>query len=105
MAMYALSILFMLVGVSLAGLVIFSELRVRAIYAVALVLGGMLGVVAVKAARRQQRLTTVSTTPVEQPPQASTHAEAATQTVAPQSQSAPTPAPAPRNGSPIGHHA
>jgi UDP-GlcNAc:undecaprenyl-phosphate GlcNAc-1-phosphate transferase len=55
-AMYALSAMFMAIGVALAGLVIFSELRVRVIYAVALVLAGMLGVVAVKAARRQQRL-------------------------------------------------
>lgn len=55
-AMYALSMLFMVIGVGLAGLVIFTELRVRAVYAVALVLGGMLGVVAVKSARRQQRL-------------------------------------------------
>jgi UDP-GlcNAc:undecaprenyl-phosphate GlcNAc-1-phosphate transferase len=55
-AMYALSMMFMVIGVSLAGLVIFSELRVRVIYAVAVVLAGMLGVVAVKAARRQQRL-------------------------------------------------
>lgn len=54
--MYALSALFMLLGVTLAGLVIFTDLRVRAVYAVALVLGGMLGVVAVKAARRQQWL-------------------------------------------------
>jgi UDP-GlcNAc:undecaprenyl-phosphate GlcNAc-1-phosphate transferase len=55
-AMYALSLTFMFVGVALAGLVTFTDLRVRVIYAVARVLGGMLGVVAVKAARRQQRL-------------------------------------------------
>jgi UDP-GlcNAc:undecaprenyl-phosphate GlcNAc-1-phosphate transferase len=54
--MYGLSTMFMVIGVSLAGLVIFTELRVRVVYTVALVLAGMLGVVAVKAARRQQRL-------------------------------------------------
>ncbi len=59
-AMYALSMMFMIIGVALAGLVIFSELRVRVIYAVAVVLAGMLGVVAVKAARRQQRLTALA---------------------------------------------
>jgi hypothetical protein len=41
--------------------VIFTDLRVRAMYAVALVLGGMLGVVAVKSARRQQRLVAQNT--------------------------------------------
>lgn len=56
LSMYALSALFMALGVTLAGLVIFTDLRVRAMYAAALVFGGMLGVVAVKAARRQQRL-------------------------------------------------
>ena len=112
MAMYALSILFMLVGVSLAGLVIFSELRVRAVYAVALVLGGMLGVVAVKAARRQQRLAAAPSgatmlAPAEQAVQASSHSESAPNGAAPSQPTTATPAAAagPRNGSPVGRHA
>ena len=124
MAMYALSILFMVVGVSLAGLVIFTELRVRAVYAVALVLGGMLGVVAVKAARRQQRLAAATVSPsaatttktADQSVSTDSHANAADD-VAPSTSSAPampssSSAPAvsasassPRNGAPIGRHA
>jgi hypothetical protein len=42
-------------GVSLAALVIKTELRVRAIYAITFVLFGVVGAIAVKAARRRQR--------------------------------------------------
>lgn len=94
-AMYALSILFMVLGVSLAGLVIFTELRVRAVYAVALVLGGMLGVVAVKAARRQQRV--------------ALQAKAATPVMAAADQPSPSPAkpaqPQPGEAAAVGSHA
>jgi len=54
--LYAIGFMFAVVGVTLAALVIKTELRVRAIYAIATVLFGMVGVVAVKAARRQQLL-------------------------------------------------
>lgn len=54
--LYAMSFMFAVVGVTLAALVIKTHLRVRAIYAIALVLFGFVGVLAVKAARRQQRL-------------------------------------------------
>ena len=54
--MYAIGFMFTAVGVGLAGLVIFTELRVARSTRSRIVLGGMLGVVAVKAARRQQRL-------------------------------------------------
>ena len=53
--MYAMSAVFAIVGVTLAALVIKTHLRVRAIYAIALVLFSFVGVVAVKAARRAQR--------------------------------------------------
>jgi len=117
MAMYALSILFMVVGVSLAGLVIFTELRVRAVYAVALVLGGMLGVVAVKAARRQQRLaastaSTSSTATAKTTDRAvsddDAHAKSADEDAAHSASPAPAmsaSASSPRNGAPIGRHA
>ncbi len=55
-ALYGISGLFALVGVLLAALVMFTELRVRAIYAVALVLFGFIGVIAVKAARRRHEV-------------------------------------------------
>ncbi len=54
-AMYGLSFVFGLLGVTLAALVILTHLRVRAIYAIALVIFGIVGAVAVKAARRKQR--------------------------------------------------
>lgn len=53
--MYAMSAVFAIIGVALAALVIKTHLRVRAIYAIALVLFSFVGVVAVKAARRAQR--------------------------------------------------
>lgn len=53
-AMYGISLLFAIIGVSLAALVITSELRVRFIYVIAIVLFGFIGVIAVKAARRKQ---------------------------------------------------
>jgi UDP-GlcNAc:undecaprenyl-phosphate GlcNAc-1-phosphate transferase len=54
-ALYCLSFMFAVIGVTLAALVIKTELRLRAIYAVALMLFTFVGVIAVKAARRQQR--------------------------------------------------
>ncbi len=117
MAMYALSILFMVVGVSLAGLVIFTELRVRAVYAVALVLGGMLGVVAVKSARRQQRLaatTAPASTAATEATEKSESADADAHTADDGAARPPSPAQvvsasatagSPRNGAPVGRHA
>ena len=54
--LYAMSFMFAVVGVTLAALVMLTTLRVRAIYAIALVLFSFVGVIAVKAARRQQYL-------------------------------------------------
>lgn len=74
LSLYALSFMFAALGVTLAALVIKTELRVRAIYAIAMVVFGMVGVVAVKAARRHQRAVeaaaprTLPTQPA-QPPQ------------------------------------
>lgn len=56
LALYGLSFLFAVAGVTLAALVIYTPLRVRAVYAITLVLFGFVGAIAVKAARRQQRL-------------------------------------------------
>ncbi len=53
-AMYGIGIAFAAVGVTLAALVLRTDLRVRVIYAIALVLFGFIGLIAVKAARRQQ---------------------------------------------------
>ena len=52
--LYAMTFMFALIGVTLAALVIRTDLRVRAIYAIALVLFSFVGVIAVKAARRAQ---------------------------------------------------
>jgi UDP-GlcNAc:undecaprenyl-phosphate/decaprenyl-phosphate GlcNAc-1-phosphate transferase len=52
--LYGLSFLFAVLGVTLAALVIKTEVRVRVIYAIAFVLFSFTGVVAVKAARRHQ---------------------------------------------------
>lgn len=53
-ALYGIGVLFAALGVALAALVMRTELRVRIIYAIALVLFSFIGVIAVKAARRQQ---------------------------------------------------
>lgn len=55
-AVYAVSLAFAGLGVSLAALVMRTQLRVRVIYAVALVLFGFIGAIAVKTARRQRHL-------------------------------------------------
>jgi UDP-GlcNAc:undecaprenyl-phosphate/decaprenyl-phosphate GlcNAc-1-phosphate transferase len=52
--LYGISAVFAAVGVILAALVMYTELRVRMIYVIALVLFGCIAVVAVKAARREQ---------------------------------------------------
>ncbi|MBT8484126.1 MAG: undecaprenyl/decaprenyl-phosphate alpha-N-acetylglucosaminyl 1-phosphate transferase [Phycisphaerales bacterium] len=52
-ALYGISALFAVVGVTLVALVL-TQLRVRVVYAIALVLFSFIGVTAVKAARRQQ---------------------------------------------------
>ena len=52
--LYGVTIAFAVVGVGLAGVVMFTSLRVRFVYAVALALFGMIGALAVKAARRAQ---------------------------------------------------
>jgi UDP-GlcNAc:undecaprenyl-phosphate GlcNAc-1-phosphate transferase len=53
-ALYGVSALFALVGVVIAYLVVTRELRVAAIYAIAIVLFGFIGVIAFKAARQQE---------------------------------------------------
>lgn len=53
--LYAMSAIFAFVGVTLAALVLKTELRVRVVYAIAIVLFSFVGVIAVKAARRHQR--------------------------------------------------
>lgn len=53
-AMYGIGITFAVVGVTLAALVLRTDLRVRVIYTMAMVLFGFIGLIAVKAARRQQ---------------------------------------------------
>lgn len=65
LALYGISAIFAAVGVSLAALVITSELRVRAIYVITLVLFSFIAVIAVKAARRQQLLMQVQ--PIHEP--------------------------------------
>jgi UDP-GlcNAc:undecaprenyl-phosphate GlcNAc-1-phosphate transferase len=53
-AIYGISFAFAAVGVTLAALVMLTQLRVRVVYVVALVLFSFVGVIAIKAARRQQ---------------------------------------------------
>jgi UDP-GlcNAc:undecaprenyl-phosphate GlcNAc-1-phosphate transferase len=53
-AIYGIGFAFAVVGVTLAALVVLTDLRVRVVYAAALVLFGFIGVIAVKAARRKQ---------------------------------------------------
>ena len=55
-AMYGIGFAFAIVGVILAALVLRTDLRVRVVYAIALVLFGFIGLFAVKAARRQHHL-------------------------------------------------
>ncbi len=52
--LYGISVLFAVIGVTMAWLIMRTELRVRVMYAIALVLFSFIGVTAVKAARRQQ---------------------------------------------------
>lgn len=59
-ALYGISFVFAAVGVTLAALVMFTELRIRALYAIAFVLFSSIGVIAVKEARRQQYRIAVS---------------------------------------------
>lgn len=54
LSMYGITAVFAVVGVMLAALVMYTELRVRVVYVIALVLFGCIAVLAVKAARRQQ---------------------------------------------------
>ncbi len=65
-AMYGITAVFTFVGVTLAALVMLTQLRVRVIYAIALVLFGFIGVIAVKTARRERQQSiarTVSSAP------------------------------------------
>jgi UDP-GlcNAc:undecaprenyl-phosphate GlcNAc-1-phosphate transferase len=55
-AMYGVTLAFALLGVALAALVMATGLRVRVVYAIALVLFGFIGAVAVKTARRKRIL-------------------------------------------------
>jgi UDP-GlcNAc:undecaprenyl-phosphate/decaprenyl-phosphate GlcNAc-1-phosphate transferase len=68
LALYGISIAFGLVGVTLAALVMFTELRVRIIYAVALILFSFIGVIAVKAARRERYRIAEVNAPSPEPP-------------------------------------
>ena len=71
-AVYGVSVAFAAVGVALAALVMLTQLRVRILYAIALVLFGFIGVIAVKAARRQRRLAAAhQAAPAVTPPPAS----------------------------------
>ncbi len=54
LTLYGISGMFAVVGVTLAALVLHTGMRVRFIYVIAIVLFGCIGVIAVKAARRQQ---------------------------------------------------
>jgi UDP-N-acetylmuramyl pentapeptide phosphotransferase/UDP-N-acetylglucosamine-1-phosphate transferase len=63
LSLYGISLAFAVVGVTLAALVMRTGLRVRMIYTIALVLFSFIGVVAVKAARTQQRRATESGAP------------------------------------------
>lgn len=55
-AMYGIAAVFAVIGVALAALVMLTALRVRVVYAIAMVLFGFIGVVAVKTARRERQL-------------------------------------------------
>ena len=69
-ALYGITLAFMIVGVTLAALVMRTGLRVRVIYAIALVLFGFIGVIAIKMGRRQQYILgkTQKTAPLGSPP-------------------------------------
>lgn len=54
LALYGITGIFTALGVALAALVMFTELRIRAIYAIAFIIFSSIGVIAVKEARRQQ---------------------------------------------------
>lgn len=53
-ALYFIAFIFTALGVALAAFVMFTDLRIRAVYAIAFVIFSSIGVVAVKEARRQQ---------------------------------------------------
>ena len=55
-AMYGITTVFVVAGVTLAALDRLTELRVRVVYAVAMVMFGFIGVIAVKTARRERQL-------------------------------------------------
>lgn len=55
LSMYAICFAFMVMGVTLAALVMLTDLRVRALYVIAFVLFSFVGVIAVKVARFEQR--------------------------------------------------
>jgi UDP-GlcNAc:undecaprenyl-phosphate GlcNAc-1-phosphate transferase len=55
-AMYGIATVFAIVGVTLAALVMMTALRVRVVYAIAMVMFVFIGVIAVKTARRERQL-------------------------------------------------
>lgn len=67
-ALYGIGALFAALGVSLAWLQLRGGLRVRVVYAIALVLFGFVGVIALKAARRAGREEATRPAPVTLPP-------------------------------------
>ncbi|MHC4140631.1 MAG: MraY family glycosyltransferase [Planctomycetota bacterium] len=66
-AVYGIGLAFAVVGVTLAALVMLTQLRVRVVYAFALVLFGFIGVIAVKVARRKQLEAASSSTRIASP--------------------------------------
>jgi UDP-GlcNAc:undecaprenyl-phosphate GlcNAc-1-phosphate transferase len=62
-AIYGIGFAFAVLGVTLAALVMLTQLRVRVVYVVALVLFSFVGVIAIKAARRQQLEAQVAASP------------------------------------------
>ncbi len=73
-AVYGVSLAFAIVGVTLAALVMWAQIRIRIIYAIALVLFGFIIMIAIKTVRRQRHIAmaqekrTVSAPPVVEPP-------------------------------------
>ncbi len=82
-AMYAIGAAFSLVGVALAALVMLTELRVRIIYAIALILFSFIGVIAVKTARRERRLEATATAKAKRKAKTATPGSAGTSVVKP----------------------
>jgi UDP-GlcNAc:undecaprenyl-phosphate GlcNAc-1-phosphate transferase len=72
-ALYGIGLVFAVIGVTLAALVMYTDVRIRVLYLVAIVVFGCIGVLAVKTGRRRQWRTaainkaTVSAAPASKP--------------------------------------